>query len=328
MNIILGGLLENSMIHNHDKKYNPDRNSTSHPYYISLNRKTSDEVKSRCDTFLSISRRITMPNVDWNIPYESKQPLDFIDTYDLENQNDLSLAAKMLISNRALRPSTYKTISDVDISTANKNNPAAYIRKQSAIGYVERVLGQIEISQNAESILILTETEIKVLREISEFVMKNKLPMPIDIPDMTSKGFINAEAIGILSKFSADDIDQISLIRRDKTINEYAVEFWKALKNTNIDNTERDLLLALRTAHDNNKVVGRFKTGFEIFSWVTKPLSYNPITSVGITITNDVLAIFAKWVNRKSKHTSWYLLGVKLEEIRIEEYLNRKNNLL
>lgn len=57
MRIVLGGLLENSLIRCHDEIFDLQRNDISHDYYVSLNRAVPLEVKSRCDTFYRLPRK-------------------------------------------------------------------------------------------------------------------------------------------------------------------------------------------------------------------------------------------------------------------------------
>jgi len=327
MDIILGGLLENAMIRSHDETHNPERNSTPHPYYISLNRSVPTAIKTRCDTFLSIASEVSIPTVDWNVPYEQKPPFDFIKCPDSSRERDTEVLATVLLENGAVTPDKLKEISNVEVSQAQDDRTRATIRHDAARMYVDRLLSQVHLAQELNKLMILTDLEVSVLSQITSFVLQHRIPTPFDLPDMTTTGFINGEAVGIVSNFEARDIQQLIAVRQDKTIKSYAAGVAKALKHSNVAETERDLILALRQARKNSVVVERYQKGFEVFSWITKPLSYVPFISDGVTATNDVIALFRSWMKRKSSHVSWHLLGARLQEVAIEEYLSRKHNL-
>ena len=329
MGIVLGGLLENAMIHKYDAEQNPSRNNTDHPYYIGLNRDVPSAVQSRCDTFLTIADAISIPTVDWNPAYENDKFLNFIQAVEVEGDRDVLALARVLIANRAFSPETYNAISRVDTSSAKSKTgegSAVALRRGAAHMYVERLLLQASLAGASHRTLALTATEIDVLSEIGNFVLLHNVPTPFEIPDLTSTSVVNAGALGILTDFTAIDLAQLNAVRNDTIIRDYAAEVTKVLSSTSIENTERDLLNAMRQARKDKHFVSRYETGFEVFSIATKPLQYIPAISTGVTIANDIISVFRKWLDRKRAHVDWHLIGARMQKIKIEEYLLRKHN--
>lgn len=329
MAIVLGGLLENAMIRKYDAEENPSRNTTDHPYYISLNRNVPSAVQSRCDTFLTIADAISIPTVDWNPAYGNDKLLNFVQAVEVEGDRDVLPLAKVLIANHAFSPETYKAISRVDTSSAKRKTgkeSAVALRRAAAQMYVERLLLQARLAGASHNTLALTATEIDVLVEIGEFILLHNVPTPFEIPDLTTNSVVNADTLGILADFTAIDLAQLNAVRNDSIIRDYAVEVTRALSSTSIKNTERDLINAMRQARKDKRFVSRYDTGFEVFSIATKPLQYIPAISTGITIANDIVSVFRKWLDRKSAHVDWHLIGARMQEIKIEEYLSRKHN--
>lgn len=331
MGIVLGGLLENAMIRKFDSEKNPSSNNTDHPYYISLNRDVPSAVRSRSDTFLTIADAISIPNVDWNPAYENDNSLSFVKAVDVLGNQEVSALAKVLIVNHAFTTETFTAISNVDTSSAKSKTgkgSAIVLRQAAAQMYVERLLLQASLAGKSQQTLALSEIEINALSEIGKFILLHKIPTPFEIPDLGSTAVVNADALGVVTDFTAIDLAQLNSVRNDSIIREYAAEVMKVLSSTSIENTERDLLNAMRHARRNKNIFSRYKKGFEVFSLVTRPLQYIPAISTGVTITNDLLYLFENWLKRKSTHIGWHLIGARMQEIKIEEYLHRKDNVL
>lgn len=330
MGIVLGGLLENAMIRKYDAEKNPSRNRSNHPYYISLNRDVALSVQSRSDTFLTIADAISIPAVDWNPAYQKDESLNFVKAFDVEGDRDIFALARVLIENRAFTVETYKAISNVDTSSAKskmgKGSPNA-LRRDAALMYVERLLLQTSLAGKRQQTLVLSDTEINALTEIGKFILLHKFPTPFEIPDLTSTSIVNANALGVITDFTAIDLAQLNAVRNDPITRNYAIEVMKVLSSTSIEASEKDLINAMREARRNKCFVNRYRVGFEVFSFVTKPLQYIPVISNGITIANDVIYIIEKWIERNSTHIDWHLIGARMHEVRIEEYLSRKHNI-
>ncbi|NUH65470.1 hypothetical protein HTT03_09245 [Sulfitobacter sp. S0837] len=327
MTIVLAGLLENAMVRKIDADRDPSRNNTDHPYYISLNRDVDPLVKSRCDTFLTISESVRVPMVDWGFP--SEPAFSFIKPAEDVTQSEPRILAEFLIVNSAFSRSVYRKISKVDTSSANRkdaNTSVRELKNASACMYIERLLQQIRVSSETDAILVLMDDEIAVIQEVSEFVSKNNVPTPFDIPDLTETRMNDANALGVITNFTATDLKQLETVRQDPVVRIYSAEVMKILSNSSFESSENDLIAAMREARQKQRIFDRFDRGFEAFTWVLKPLSYIPFLSAGVTFTSDTVAVFQKWASRKSGHVSWYLLGARLEEVKIEEYLARKDN--
>jgi hypothetical protein len=68
MDIVLGGYFETAFVRNVDKIIRPDRNQTTHPYYMCLNRNVPQAFFDRVSTFIAISDKVIVPQVDWAMP--------------------------------------------------------------------------------------------------------------------------------------------------------------------------------------------------------------------------------------------------------------------
>lgn len=275
---------------------------------------------------LSIAPEILIPVVDWNPPYEKGGFFDFVTCPSRDQDSDAAFLAKILLKNRAFTRKTHSLIAKVDVSKATDREIERSWRKTAAEMYVERLLSQAKLAGKENATMVLTEVEVAVFREMGIFLKKSRMPTPFEIPDLIDCKMINGEAIGVISSFVAKDINQVLAARNDRIIQEYSEEVWCALDIANVNNTEEVLISALRTAKNNSDFIKKYDRGFKIFSWVTKPLSYVPVLSQGATMVNDAISLFRKWTERKSSHVSWHLLGARLQEVAINEFLSRKDN--
>ena len=88
------------------------------------------------------------------------------------------------------------------------------------------------------------------------------------------------------------------------------------------------MLRAMKEAHDQAEAGRRAEKVFEVASWCVKPLHYVPGIGEALTLAEDVKDLVTKWVGREADSKEWYLLGAKMMDIAVNDYLDRKDNLL
>jgi hypothetical protein len=62
--------------------------------------------------------------------------------------------------------------------------------------------------------------------------------------------------------------------------------------------------------------------------WVVKPLHYVPVVGEVIGAIEDIKDVGVKWLHRKVSEQEWYLLGARMTNIAIKDYLDRKGNII
>ncbi len=80
--------------------------------------------------------------------------------------------------------------------------------------------------------------------------------------------------------------------------------------------------------YQTSEMETKIETVFEAGSWLVKPLHYIPVAGEGLTIAEDLKGPVCKWLDLEVQDAEWYLLGAKMTDISIRDYLARKGNML
>jgi hypothetical protein len=82
----------------------------------------------------------------------------------------------------------------------------------------------------------------------------------------------------------------------------------------------------MREAMGEKEQTHKVRRLFEVGSWALKPLGYIPVLGEIVSLISDLRDLLAKWMERKQSNEEWYLLGPRMQNITVEEYLKRKGN--
>jgi hypothetical protein len=343
MKIILGGKFEIGLVRSIDAIIQPDRNASTHPYYAGVNRFVPKSYFERCASFLVLANTTLVPCIDWNYPYgsEHRQGLKNIDlgierdeTNIEEWDEDTRKFVKMLLSKTALSLS-----SQVHISSLSLAHYPAEIRKEMegniaelgpavAEHYLCRLFLQLNVACQSGACLVLEEQDIQMLHEIGTFVKKAKIASPFELPDLSTQ-LIDPDRFcdGILN-FSPPDVLAVGAVRRDPAIQKYAEKVSRLVSELPSQEREREMLAAMIDAHERSVAGAKAEKIFEIFSWAVKPLHYVPGVDATLTALEDAKDLGMKWLNRAVEDKEWYLIGARMQDIAIKDYLARKSNIL
>jgi hypothetical protein len=152
-----------------------------------------------------------------------------------------------------------------------------------------------------------------------------QVPTAGPAPDFRTDQVLAGERyVAGLLNFAPPDGESIAAVRADPRVQRYA-----ELVRTHImsDKGEEGLLMAMRDAMEEKKQTQKVRKVFEVSSWVMKPLGYIPFVGEIVSAFSDLRDVLAKWMERKQSDEEWYLLGPKMQDITVEEYLSRKSNL-
>jgi hypothetical protein len=84
----------------------------------------------------------------------------------------------------------------------------------------------------------------------------------------------------------------------------------------------------MKEAYERPEKKRKIEKGFEIASWVVKPLHNVPLVGEGLSLAEDLKDVAVKWMDKKITDAEWYLIGSRMTDIAIRDYLKRKSNFL
>jgi hypothetical protein len=343
MKIILAGKFETALIRSVDEVVQPPRNVSTNDYYVGLNRKVTSNYFDRCGTFVALAKATLIPTVDWNYPY-GKQYRGELEHVDLgiehaESKNnewdkDTVTFVEALLQQRALSASSRAYISNLtfthypnDVRKQMEKNSKHY-QKEAAKHYLCRLFLQLKSARERGAYIVLSEDDVQILREVGLWMTRGKSPITFDIPDLTGK-LIEPEmfASGLLN-FSPPDIRSVAAVRSDKHIRAYAKKISSLIEENPSQGRERKMLAAMVDAHEKSEAGKRAEKVFEVMSWLVKPLHYVPGIDAALSIAEDAKDVGVKLLERGISQKDWHLIAVKMTDIALRDYLNRKSNLL
>jgi hypothetical protein len=342
MRVILGGQFENSLLRELSADAGmPSGHATSHPYYMGIYRPVSPSIFERSGTFLAIANTTAIPEIDWSLKQiGTKSGIDeaalgLTTTTDggREWDDDCRALAAVALTMGAFSSRSKEILTQVPPPVPLPSEwrvPAMDVNPFGEVNYFAlhhlcRLLLHIRASREHRTFLVLSDDDQFVLRELVEFVLSNRIPTPYDLPDFRTDQVLAGERyVAGLLNFAPPDGESIAAVRADPRVQRYA-----ELVRTHImsDKGEEGLLMAMRDAMEEKKQTQKVRKVFEVSSWVMKPLGYIPFVGEIVSAFSDLRDVLAKWMERKQSDEEWYLLGPKMQDITVEEYLSRKSNL-
>jgi len=336
--LILAGKYESAIVRAVDADYQPMRNNTSHPYYVDLNRITDKRFFDGAGTFMSIANETYVPLwLDWNFPYEASATLasglSLKRTPSDRDENEIvyreiDKIAKQVISKRVLSRKSLAYIRTLDLSSYEEDEIATVKSELRDVtnAYLRRLLVQVYMSFIMGSYLLICENDVRIVADIGTSLVTNRIATPLPFPDLTGK-LLNPDlfANGILN-FSPIDLNSLVAVREDKIVQKYAASVREELKLQPDDAQNDSLNNALIATYRASKASGRFTRVLEIGTWVVKPLHYVPIAGEILTLVEDVKDAVQKGAELLNEHKSWHMIGVRMHEVSVIDYLNRISN--
>ncbi len=340
MRVILGGKFENALIRACDAVNRPNRNQTSHPYYLGLNRRTDRSYFERASTFIAISNDVVMPVADWSSQPESRGKgidgtgLGIVTAQSGYNEwdKDATEFADLLLKNRAFSASSQQYIEqfDMDDIPVDERPTRSDIRKLKVSlsrHYLCRLILQIRSAQNSDCFLVLDEKDIGLCSEIAEFLKAAQFELSFSFPDIDAKIILGQEFAGGAFNFAPRDILSTAAIRSDQLVKKYAESIRAYVADASSEYAERRLIEGMRIAYKEVGVERKINKAFEIGSFIIKPLHYLPVFGNVLAAAEDATDIAMRLLNSDREERGWHLLAARASEINIEDYLKRKSNL-
>lgn len=348
MNIVsgvLGGKFENALIHGMDTLNHPDRNQTSHPYYLGLNRDPGKLFFDRAATFLTVFEHMVVPLADWDpgdVPGSvlsgSALGLQAMTSGAEAEFNEWDRAVTSLVDEildaEVLPQGLYDYICSFDTRRVSLNSDGselderlAGIRTSVARHYLCRLILQTRVAAGSH-ILVLDDVDVELLAIIAQFVARRREPLSFEMPDVPARTILGQEFCGGLLNFSPSDAASVAAIRADPVVARYAAEVRECLAEVSTEQGERALLRAMSKAYENSDRLKTALTAFEVRGWIAKPITYIPVIGNIASGINDVIDVAEKAVDFVQKRSEWHLLAARAQQINIEDYINRKANML
>lgn len=339
MQVIVGGKFEAALIHELDEINRPERNRTTHPYYLGLNRKPDRLYFERLSTFLAIAEDIVVPVADWS---DAAGPTGIAGTQigllaQTGGLNEWDPGAKQyaehIFSSGVLSASSARYIMQVDLSSLGSDDKA-YVEKEFsqisadiAVHYLCRLLLQVREAGMQRCQLILDEADIVIITEISRYALRTGHLPPFPFPDLDEKVILGCDFAGGIFNFAPRDMRSVAAIRGDSEVQRYASKVRSVLGKTFTLSEERDLLDAMRSSYKAVALRQKVDKAFEVIGWIAKPLHYIPGVDAALSVAEDVMDVGDFLLDKERETREWYLLAVRATQVNVEEYLKRKENL-
>lgn len=342
MRIVLGGKFESAIIRELDEINRPQRNRTTHPYYLGLNRKSERLFFERAATFIAIAEEILMPLADWSDTPEYGGPPGLLGSkLGLRTQvgshnewdEDHRSYASVILSRRVLSDDIYKYISTLDLSDLSKEDRSKVkgnsrnVAKDVAEHYLCRLFLQLRETREQGAILVLDERDILLLSEIRSYILGGGVQPAFEFPDLDAQVILGSKFAGGLFNFAPHDAASAAAIRDDAVVRRYADRIRSYVAEASTLERERLLLEAMRQSADTIARGHKVQTVFEVISWAVKPLHYMPGVDAFLSAAEDLKDVASKLIEKHADTREWYLLAARATQVNIEEYLQRKRNL-
>jgi hypothetical protein len=334
MKIILAGKFENALIRASDEVLSPHRNTSTNSYYSSLNRYVGSEQFERSGTFVAIADDVLIPMADW----QDELVRENLGAVTFDTNEGGVYSATRDFAEIAFKQCNFSIESKRHICQLNFNEYSGDGRTQMEGGrneyeagagehYLERLFAQIVVAEKTGAYLVASEDDIRLLEEIGNWIVANNIRVPFTFPDLRGKLIDpNVFADGLLN-FQPPDIASLSTVKHDSIVRRYAKKV--ALLLSHGPSQEREILMldAMIEAHEKAEASAKAKKVFEITSWVVKPLHYVPGLDAVLTIAEDIKDLGVKALEGDITEKEWHLIGVKMTDIALTDYLKRKSNL-
>jgi hypothetical protein len=341
MRVVLAGKFECSIVRSIDAILQPERNASTHPYYVGINRYVSKSYFDRAATFLALADATVVPTIDWNYPIDKRYRGVLADT-ELGIERDGSDArewdddtrkfVRVLLRRRALSAASRAHISMLALSHYDPERRAeiearlGQLSESVAEHYLCRLFLQLNVACQSGAFLVLGEEDIRILNEIGAHLKRTKLAAPFEFPDLSGKLIDPDRFCDGLLNFNAPDIQSVGAVRAEPEIRRYGLKVSSLLKEAPSSEREHEFLAAMIDAHERSVAGAKAEQIFEIISWVAKPLHYVPGVDVTLTALEDAKDLGMKWLQREVADKEWYLVGARMQDVAIRDYLARKSN--
>lgn len=343
MKIIPAGKYESALVRLVDEMANPRRNATGHPYYLDLNRSVDRTFNDGVGTFVALAEETVVPwQLDWSeqggeervdlgVRRSSRQDQDDEDHH--HKYDELLKLNKQICDRGILSRNSLEYITSLDLTTYPKDviegwhDNLADNRSDLLSAYLNRLLNQIYTGSDTPlPYILIAEPDIQILAEIGNAILAGKIVTSLPFPDLHNRLIEpNAFAHGILN-FSPRDIRSVEYVRSDSEVQRYAKQIRALLDQAPTGAEDPAITDALIDAYYRTEAGRKAKTVFEIGTWVIKPLHYLPIVGDVLSIAEDIKDVAQKAAEIKAKQYEWFLIGVRMHTVAIEEYLKRLSN--
>lgn len=304
----------------------PDRVGRTYGYYGHMHRPTSEAAWARAATFVALSDTTEIAPADIGLPNETFDNrvvglnLDFSRENWTAGTEDAELLAALALEGQAFSSSSLAMLSPADFEPSGRVIDGVGPVDYFALAYLSRLLLQLRLARDEETPLLLADTDQRILRELADFIEREEIPTPFDIPDLrTPPGVaLPPEFPLAVVNLNAPGIENIEAVKRDKTVQRYIRKIRPLLLGPQTLESERQGVEALREAYGTSKRIQDAQTVFEVLGWIAKPLA-----AFGATIITSGMKF---WLKRERTAQEWFLLGPRMNEIAIKDYLKRKEN--
>lgn len=344
MRIILAGKLENAALREATIATDPERLTPSNSYYASILRPTSQEHIDRSATFMALADQTDLPSIDWSARAQGFDGEDFEQSLGLHHLDDaadrdsnseteISAFAAILLHYRAFPQRLVRSISKVHWETERKNQSRTSRHGVLSVNmfahhHLCRLLQQVDAAGDHDIPLVVTEEEVEILAKVEAFILNANFPPPILLPSMRKIDATDIDrfAGGVL-KFSPPDFLAVAAVRRDPLFRKYAAQVREILGQDGFTpEGESRLIDALREAYLDSEVARKTGRVFEIEGWALKPLQFVPGLGNVVAFADFVVTMGQEWAKREHKSRQWHLIGARMKEVSIEDYLRRAGN--
>ena len=330
------GEYENAFFYFNGQSFQPQRLGRDSGYYGVLTRKQPKETIDRIATFSAISDKLQIAGADWSFRKGDTNNPDEIEAQfglAMEQQPvgewdvDTEALAAMLVAAGAIPDSHLERIT----AGLKKGQPVelkfGLKGRWDVYHYICRLIYQLRTSRFFRSVLLLNEEDKTLVELISGFIKNERWPLPFEWPDTERVLNPSQSPYGLLL-FSPPDYDALLAVRRNRDVTKYAAEVKKHLMADG-DKQEVGLLEAMREAVHKKEITEHSKFIFEAESWWWRAMHFVPVLdkiAIFGEIFADLCGIWAK-KKKKKKDYKWYAIGPRMQNIAIEDYLQRKDNI-
>lgn len=346
MRIVLGGSLETAFIRTVQQANDASRLATTHGYYMGLYRRVPKACFDRAATFVALAQQTQLPSVDWSIAEKagegtepSREALglvinDHAKYGGREWDDDARAFANLVLATPdVLSPEQHARITGFSMgdiqpeARAEVKQRARELRKSLGEHYLCRLFLHLRAAPEADALLVLGEDDMRLVGEIADWLEAERVPTPFAFPALSGR-LIDADsfAAGLLN-FAPPDAMALEAVRADRQVAAYAARIAPLLARTD-EEAQRGLIAAMAETYERAEAGRRAAKVFETTSLWLKPLHYVPVVGDVLGIAEDVKDLLALWAKRETEAREWHLVGARMQDIALKDYLARKGNLV
>lgn len=352
MLVTLAGRFENAVLRAVTDHYPSGVLGGDFEYDLNLLRPTPAHYFERCATFIAISDEILFPEADWardpDMPYLVAPLEDFGITRaghrDAYWNYDLAVFLEFALRKEAFDKRASDILRDIGPKrdtwpgrTRLQIDPPYGFCGVSMEGkpvdtfsfqFLMRLMLQVQQSRAIRSTLVISIDDLEILKQLGDFVLKHKLPTPVDLPEIEESRVVDGDSFaGGLLNFAPPDALAAAAVRRDPVVKTYAAKVRRFLEKDSTFETQQGLVRAMRAAMAASDKIDNETRVFEVVNWTTRPLEFIPIVGHFVTGGKTVVDLFEKWRLRKRSSDKWFLIAARMTDVSLRDYLRRKSNL-